>query len=138
MTPTYIVKLDFTTQKTSVEVQKIDSLALQTYGMVSASSLLQNRLKKIPFFEKIFSLANTNIKVVLEMLFLLFSNANIRFNIKKFTWRSYNIAEALPITSQLKLINKRKFAKAVLDINSETFVVYVAALEAINMAIHLS
>lgn len=40
------------------------------------------------------------------------------------------IIEALSSTSQIELINKKKFTKVVLDKNSETFVVYVAALVA--------
>ncbi len=41
------------------------------------------------------------------------------------------LAEALPTTSWVEVINKKEFAKAVLDKNSETFVVYVATLEEI-------
>ena len=36
----------------------------------------------------------------------------------------------LPTTKQVELINKKEFAKAALDAESETFVVHVAALEA--------
>lgn len=37
---------------------------------------------------------------------------------------------ALPTTNRVELINKREFAKAVLDKNFETFVIYMVALEA--------
>ncbi len=51
----------------------------------------------------------------------------------------YIAVEALPITSRVKLIDKREFAKAAMDGNPETFVVYVAALEVpIAMLIHPS
>ena len=43
---------------------------------------------------------------------------------------SYTAAEALPTTKWVELIDKKKFAKAALDEESETFMVYVAALEA--------
>ena len=33
---------------------------------------------------------------------------------------------ALPITKQIQIINKKDFIIAVLDINSKTFVIYVA------------
>lgn len=36
MTPTYIVKLDFTPQVTHVCTHNIDNLALETYGMALA------------------------------------------------------------------------------------------------------
>lgn len=38
-------------------------------------------------------------------------------------------AEALLITSQVELINKREFATTALDENSETIVIHIAALE---------
>ena len=73
--------------------------------------------------------------MVLGIPFLSLSNANVEFvKLGKLTWRSYIAAEALPNTSQIKLINKREFAVAALDKNSETFVVHIAALEA--MPIH--
>lgn len=64
------------------------------------------------------------------MPFLTFSNANIQFAEKKLIWRSYSIAKALSTAKRVELIDKKKFAKVTLDKESETFVVYVAALEA--------
>ena len=74
------------------------------------------------------------------MPFLNFSNVDIQFAGKELTWRSYSTAEALPTTKQVELINKKEFAKAALDKESETFVVHVATLEAplAGMAIHPS
>ena len=46
----------------------------------------------------------------------------------------YIIAEALPITNWVKLIDKKKFANTTLDENSETFIIFILALEA--MIIH--
>ena len=70
------------------------------------------------------------------MPFLTFSNVNIQFVEKELTWRSYITAEALLTTKWVELINKKKFAKAALDENSETFLIYVASF---NLAprIHL-
>ena len=64
------------------------------------------------------------------MPFLIFSNANVSFLEQEFTWRSYITAKTLPTTKKVELINKKEFAKAALDENFETFVVYVATLEA--------
>ena len=74
------------------------------------------------------------------MPFLTFCNANIQFAEKALTYRSYTAAEALPTTKRVELINKKEFAKAALDEESETFVVHVAAQEAplTGMAIHPS
>lgn len=72
------------------------------------------------------------------MLFLTFSNTNIQFAEKELIWRSYSITKVLSTTKWVELIDKKKFAKTVLDKESETFVVYVTALEApiIEMRIH--
>lgn len=74
-------------------------------------------------------LANTSIKVVLKILFPIFSNANFQFGAKKLTWKSYIIVEALSITSQVELINKKKIAKAAIDKNPKTFVIYILAID---------
>lgn len=68
-------------------------------------------------------LTNTNIEVVQGMLFLFLSNTNVEFTkLGKLMWRSYTIARALFTTSRVKHIDKKEFAKAVLDKNLETFV----------------
>ncbi len=136
MTPAYATKLGLTAWKTSVGAQKIDSSPLETYGMVSASFSLQDSLERVRFFEKTFLLADTSMEMVLEMLFLALNNADFQFGIEKFIWSFYTAAEALPTTSCVKLIDKREFAKAALDENLETFVVYITTLEA--MTIHPS
>ncbi len=76
--------------------------------------------------------------MVLGISFLAFTNTNFQFGIEELTWRTYIIAEALPITSWVKLIDKMEFAKAALDKNSETFVVHVSVLEATENSIHPS
>lgn len=62
------------------------------------------------------------------MLFLTISNANIQFTEKNLIQRFYTTAEALPNTKWLELINKIEFAKAALDGNFKTFVIYIASL----------
>lgn len=44
-------------------------------------------------------------KVVLRLSFLALSNVDIQLDTKSFTWRSYIIAEALIIATQVDLIN---------------------------------
>ena len=89
---------------------------------------MEDKLGRARFFQETFLLANISVEVVLDMLFLTFSNANVQFIEKKLIWRFYTIAEVLLTTKQVKFINNKEFAKAVLDENSETFVVYVASL----------
>lgn len=47
MTPSYATKLGLTIQKTDIGIQKIDSLLLETYGMVIVGFLVENRLEKV-------------------------------------------------------------------------------------------
>ncbi len=70
-------------------------------------------------------------KVVLEILFLSLSNADVKFaKLGRITCISYTAAEVLPTTSWVELIDKRQFTKAILDKNCETFIVHISALEA--------
>lgn len=64
------------------------------------------------------------------MFFLTFSNAAIQFVEKELIWKSYTTAKALPTTKQVKIINKKKFAKAALDAKSEIFMIHVIGLKA--------
>ncbi len=108
--------------------------------MASAGFSLQDSLGRVRFFEDNFLLADISMEVVLGMLFLSLSNADFQFGAGELTWRSYTIAEALPIAKRVELIDKYEFAKAALGENSETFVVHFAALEAPKpaMLIHSS
>ena len=73
-------------------------------------------------------MADISAEIVLGMPFLTFSNADVQFVEKELTWRSYTTVKALSTTKRVELINKKEFAKAALDENSETFVVHVASL----------
>ncbi len=104
--------------------------------MVTASFSLQDSLEKVQFFEETFLLADTSMEIVLVMLFLALSNADFQFGAEKRIWRSYTTAEALSTISRIKLIDKKEFAKAALNENSETFVVHVSALDVAEPSIH--
>lgn len=140
MTTTYVVKLYITIRKINVKVQKIVDLLPTTYVMVLDKSLLQDSLGKVRFFEKTFLLVDTSMEVVLELSFLSFSNANVKFmDLEKLTWSFYTIAEVLFTISRIDLIGMIEFAKTALNKNLKTFVMFVAALEAnktAEMVIH--
>lgn len=85
-------------------------------------------------------LADTCIEVALGLLFLSLNNADINFierSIVGPTLRTYSAVETLPITYQVKLIDKKEFAKVAFDRNLETFVVYIIALKTTGMTIYL-
>lgn len=72
------------------------------------------------------------------MLFLSLNNVNTDFlEVEKFISRNFTAAETLPTTCWVELINKKKFNKVALNENSETFMIYVIALE-VGIAIHPS
>ena len=72
-------------------------------------------------------LVDTIKDMVLEIPFLTMNNIDIQFDTWCFTWRSYTTAKALPITKQVELIDKQKFAKVAVDKNSKMFIIYLAA-----------
>ena len=83
MTLGYTLKLSLKICLINVKAQKIDSFTFKTFEIVIASSQVKNMLEKAWFFQEMFLLTNFNIKVVLKMPFLIFSNANIQFAQKK-------------------------------------------------------
>ena len=128
MTLTYAAKLGLKVQKTDIGAQKIDGSTLETFGMILADFQVEDKLGRARFFQETFLLADISTEVVLGMPFLTLSNVNVQFVEKELTWRSYTTAEALPTIKQVELIDKKEFAKAALDKNSETFVVHIASL----------
>ena len=58
------------------------------------------------------------------------------FGKETLTWRTYITIEALLTTKQVQIIDKKDFIIAVLDANSETFVVHVAIREQEEMPVH--
>lgn len=111
--------------------RKIDGSSLKTFDMVLARFLCQDSLEKIRFFKEIFLLAKTSMDVILEMFFLALSNIDIKFDAKKLTWKKYTVVKAMPTIRQIKLIDKQEFMKAALNKASKTFVLHIAALEAL-------
>ena len=137
MTLAYVAHLDLTVRMTNIGVQKIDRSSLVTYSMVIAAFQILNKLGCFWFFQETFLLANINMKVVISMLFLAFSNADNQFAEKKLTWKTYITKEALPTIRQVKIINWKEFSKAAWNENVEAFVVHISSLGS-RMNIHLA
>ena len=79
MTIGYALKLGLKVRFTNIGVQKIDGSTLKIFEMVLASFQVKDKFERARFFQKTFLLADFNVKVVLEMLYLTFSNTNIKF-----------------------------------------------------------
>ena len=68
------------------------------FGIVLADFQVADKLGKARFFQETFFLADISAGVVLGMLFLTFSNADVQFVEKELIWKSYTTAKALPTT----------------------------------------
>ena len=73
-------------------------------------------------------LANIGLEVVLEMLFLTLSKADIWFVERELVWRTYTAADTLTTTKRVEIINKKKFVTVILNTDDKTSVMYVATL----------
>ena len=77
MSQVFAHKLGLKTQKTNVEAQKIDRITLKTYGIVVFTFFVLDKDGKERFFEENFLLANVKPNIMLKMLLLIISNADI-------------------------------------------------------------
>ena len=99
--PAFARKLDLHIRKTNVGAQKIDGSALKTFKMVIADFQVEDKGGRPRFFQKTFLVADTKFEVILGMLFLKISNADIAFGEGTLTWKSYTTNKALPTTKQV-------------------------------------
>ena len=72
-------KLGFRVYEGKVCTQKINSSELNTFGMVIASFLIEDKDRKYRFYEEIFLLADISINIALLMPFFTLSNIEIDF-----------------------------------------------------------
>ena len=85
MNPAFARKLGLHIQKTNIGAQKIDGSTLETFGMVIADFQVEDKGGRPRFFQKIFSVTDTQFEVILKMLFLKISNRNMSFDKKTLT-----------------------------------------------------
>ena len=111
MTPAYTAYLGPKVRVTDVGAQKIDGSSLATYGMVITVFQIVNKLDCSRFFYETFLLADIIIKVILGILFLTLSNADVEFAKKELIWRNYTTKQAFPTTRQVKIINQKNLLR---------------------------
>lgn len=63
--------------------------------IVVANFFLQDKLEQNLFLKKLFLMANTYIKIVLDILFLFLFNVYFRFVKEKLMWKKYIIIKIL-------------------------------------------
>ena len=79
MSQAFAYQLGLAIWKTNVGAQKINGTTLKTYGIIFFTFFVSNKDGRERFFEESFLLVNIKPEIVLEMLFLTMSNANVDF-----------------------------------------------------------
>ena len=95
MRPAYVNWLGLKTQKTNIGAQKIDGSALEIFKMVIADFQVEDKGGRPRFFQKIFLVADTKFEMILGILFLKISNADVTFVERTLMWKSYTTNKAL-------------------------------------------
>ena len=113
---------------TDVGVQKIDGTTLDTNRMIVAVFLMKDKANWVRFFEETFLMANVNPKIILKMLFLTLSSANVDFLGCELRWKIYTTKEAFSTTKRIKLVGKKEFTAAVLNLEHEIYIVHVRSV----------
>ena len=124
----FVKQLGLLIKSTDVGVQKIDGTTLDTHGMIVAAFSVMDKANRVRFFEETFLVTNVSPEIVLEMLFLTLSGADVEFSGQELQWRTYTIKKALPITRRIELMGMKEFVVAALDSEYETYIVYVTSL----------
>ena len=71
-------------------------------------------------------MAVTKFEVILEILFLKISNADVLFGEEILTWRTYTTNETLSIIEHVQIFNLKEIVIAMLNVNSKMFLIYVS------------
>ena len=93
--------------------------------MVIADFQVKDKTSKPKFFRKTFLIAEIKFEMILGMLFLKISNANILFNKGILMLKTYTTNETLPTIKQVQIIDPKEFVIAAFNINSKMFVVHI-------------
>ena len=98
------------------------------FKIVIVDNLVEFRLKKVWFFQKMVLLTNTDIEMILRIFFLIFNRINIRFIRYKLISIIYLAAKALLTIKSIEILNKTEFEVVFINENNTTFVLYVVIL----------
>ena len=77
--PIFVKELGLPIKSKNVEMQKIDGIMLDIYGIIVAVFSVTNKANWGRFFKQTFLVANVSPEVVFGILFLILSSADINF-----------------------------------------------------------
>ena len=129
--PTFARELGLPIRPTDIGAQKIDNTILDIFGMVVTAFSVPDKANRVRFFKETFLVANVSLEVVLGMLFLTLSGADVDFLGRELWWKTYINKEAFPTTRCVKLVGKKEFVAATLDPEHETYVVHVGSVSSV-------
>lgn len=79
MSQAFVFQLNLKIRKTNIKAQKINSITLETYQIVVSIFSVLDKDNKMRFFKQNFLLTDIKPDIILEMLFLFMSNADVNF-----------------------------------------------------------
>lgn len=82
MNPNFAQKLGFYIRKINIGAQNIDGFIFKIFEMIIADFHVENKIKRLRFFQKTFLMANTKFRIFLGMFFVKISNGNMSFSEK--------------------------------------------------------
>ena len=126
MNPDNTWKLGLKIRKTNVRAQKIDYSALETFVMIIADFVIEDKASRPRFFQKTFIVADIKFEVILGISFFKISNVDVSFGKKTLTWKIYTTNKTLPTIKQVQIVDSKEFVIMALDIEGKTFVMHVA------------
>ena len=85
--------------------------------MVVVVFSVMEKTNRVKFFKETFLVANVSSEVVLGMPFLILSSANVNFSGWELWWRIYIIKKVLSTIKRVKLVGKKEFAAAALNLD---------------------
>lgn len=100
--------------------------------ITTAGFLLYDSQRRFQFFEKTLLFVDTIMEVVLRIVFLSLSNANLELDATKLTQKFYITVAALVIATTVKCLNQYQFVESEVDGNSNCFVIYVTVLKTLE------
>ena len=75
--------------------------------MMIADFQMKNKVGKPRFFQETFLVTDTKFEIILGMLFLKLSNADVSFGERILTWKTYTTNEALPTIKQVQIVDSK-------------------------------
>lgn len=79
MSEAFTQQLSLNIHKTNISCQKIDGITLETYEIIVSTFFILAKDSREMLFEQSFLLADIKLDIILGMLFLIMSNADIHF-----------------------------------------------------------